>query len=419
MDSSETNSEYTLSRPIVEADGLSSHRHNDVQVVIPPIDIDTEVLLPSKRPFLTWTSIAISVYFVLLAVGMIGSGFKLAAGGQQGAEQLFAFATNPFMGLIVGTLATALIQSSSTVSSVIVGLVAGGLPVSLAIPMIMGANIGTTITNTIVSLGHTSEKAEFKRAFSAATVHDFFNVIAVALFLPLEMAFGLLEKLSASLVSLFHMDASMSMDNLNFIHPITQPVVALVKQSLAFAPHKASGILMTIAGIGLIFLSISWIGKLLKQVMVGRAKRILHGAIGRGPISGIASGTFVTVLVQSSSTTTSLMIPLAGAGIFNTRQIYPFTLGANIGTCITALLAATSVSGPMASMAIQIALVHLIFNLFAVFVIYGLPFLRHLPIHLADRLATLASEKKILAFSYIIGVFFGLPSLFVAVSQMF
>ncbi|VFN03455.1 MAG: solute carrier family 34 (sodium-dependent phosphate cotransporter) [Candidatus Kentron sp. G] len=96
---------------------------------------------------LTWVGIIVLIYCILLAVGMIGTGFKWAAGGREGAERLFAFATNPFMGLLIGIMATALVQSSSTITSVIVGLVAGGLPVSAAIPMVMGANIGTTVTN--------------------------------------------------------------------------------------------------------------------------------------------------------------------------------------------------------------------------------------------------------------------------------
>ena len=98
--------------------------------------------------------------------------------------------------MILGTLATALVQSSSTVTSVIVGMVAGGLPVSIAVPMIMGANMGTTITNTIVSLGMARQKDVFRRAFAAATVHDFFNLLAVAILLPLELMFGLLDRLS-------------------------------------------------------------------------------------------------------------------------------------------------------------------------------------------------------------------------------
>ncbi|MFP3345087.1 Na/Pi cotransporter family protein, partial [Halomonas sp. SIMBA_159] len=84
---------------------------------------------------------------------------------------------------------------------------------------------------------------------------------------------------------------------------------------------------------------------------------ILKSAIGRGPVHGIVSGSIVTILVQSSSTTTSLMVPLVGTGVLKVRDVYPFTLGANIGTCITALLAATAISGDHAVFALQIALV--------------------------------------------------------------
>ncbi len=130
-----------------------------------------------------WLSIVLLVYLVLVAVGTVSGGFKLASGGSEGAKEIFAFATNPIVALLLGALATALVQSSSTVTSVIVGLVAGGLPISIAIPMVMGANIGTTITNTLVSIGHIRSKEEFRRAFAASTVHDFFNLLAVAIFL--------------------------------------------------------------------------------------------------------------------------------------------------------------------------------------------------------------------------------------------
>lgn len=105
----------------------------------------------------------------------------------------------------------------------------------------------------------------------------------------------------------------------------------------------------------------------------------------------------MTVFVQSSSTTTSLVVPLAGAEIFGLKQIYLFMLVANIGTTITALLAATAVSGAMAEYAMQIALVHTLFNIQAVLVIFGLPFLRNLPILGAETLAALTAEKKIYA----------------------
>lgn len=358
-----------------------------------------------------WSAVIFLVYCMLVAVSTVSSGFKLFSGGASGAEQIFQFATNPFVALILGTLATALVQSSSTVTAVTVGLVAGGLPVSIAIPLIMGANMGTTITNTIVSIGYVREKEDFKRAFSAATVHDFFNLIAVAIFLPLELIFGLLEKLAAATAHLFVGSADISMKGLDFMKPLTKPGVNMISDLLSFMSGKMAAVAMVVAGVFIILFSVTFLGKVLKKVLVGRAKNILHSAIGKGPLTGISSGALVTVMVQSSSTTTSLMIPLAGSGMFTTRQIYPFTLGANIGTTITALLAATAISGAAAESALTIALVHFFFNFLAVMLIYGVPYLRELPLKAAERLAEVGTNNKFVAFGYVIGTFFILPGL--------
>ncbi|MBE9062341.1 Na/Pi cotransporter family protein, partial [cf. Phormidesmis sp. LEGE 11477] len=98
---------------------------------------------------------------------------------------------------------------------------------------------------------------------------------------------------------------------------------------------------------------------------------------------------------------------------------YPFTLGANIGTCITALLAATSVSGAEAVAALEIAIVHLLYNSLGVIVIYCIPFLCRLPIQCAETLAVVASEKKSIAFAYIIGVFFVIPGMLLGATALF
>lgn len=363
---------------------------------------------------LHWLLVIALVYLLICAVGMIGSGFKMATGDQ--ARELFAFASNPFAGLVVGIVATALIQSSSTVTSIIVGLVAGGLPVTLAVPMVMGANVGTSITNTIVSLGHVREKKEFSRAFSAATVHDFFNLFSVLIFLPLEMAFGILEKIGSAMAGVFTVEDA-SMGGFNFVKAATKPVVNTVKGFVEPFGDSVGGAVLIVVGIVLIFVSIHFVGKLLKTLMVGKARDIMHTAIGKGPLSGIFSGTLVTVLVQSSSTTTSLMVPLAGSGAFGLRQIYPFTLGANIGTCITALLAATAVSGNTEA-ALQIAFIHLTYNVLGVVVIFGLPFLRYLPVRAAEWLGDTAAENKIYALIYVLAVFFVLPGIALGVTSL-
>ncbi|NES43120.1 Na/Pi symporter [Moorena sp. SIO2C4] len=365
--------------------------------------------------FYKWVGILVLVYLLIVAVGIIGTGFRSATGEQ--AQELFEFATNPFAGLIVGTLATALIQSSSTVTSIIVGLVAGGLPVATAVPIVMGANIGTTITNTLVSLGHIQNKDEFKQAFAAATIHDFFNLISVVIFLPLEITTHFLEKISLFLTSLVVGEKSITLNNVNLIKFATAPVTDRINTFSNSLPEPFNGIALIVLGISLIFLSIFFIGKLLKTLMVGRANEMLHTAIGNGPMAGIASGTVVTVIVQSSSTTTSLMVPLAGTGLLSLQEIYPFTLGANIGTCITALLAATGITeNPIP--ALEIATVHLLYNTLAVVIIYSIPVLRQMPILGAETLAAVASERKYLAFVYIGSVFFVIPVLLLSLSKL-
>lgn len=371
------------------------------------ITVDLENNKKVGSPLL-WASLAFMLYLLLLSVTMVGSGFKMATGDQ--AKVLFEFASHPIAGLMIGLVATALIQSSSTVTSIIVGLVAGGLPVETAIPMIMGANIGTTVTNTIVSLAHIREKEEFKNAFASATIHDFFNILAVIIFLPLEIMFGIFEKISEWLVSFFISTGDMSIKSFNFIKPITKPVVKTIETQLSFLNSEVIGFSLIIGGIITIFIAITFMGKLMKKLMVGRAKEILKNAIGKGPLHGIFSGTLVTVLVQSSSTTTSLIIPLVGNKILKVKDIYPFTIGSNIGTCITALLAATAVTGEFAVFALQIALVHLSFNLAATIVIFGIPLLRNVPLNTSHWISDLAIKNRGVVFIYLISIFVVIPS---------
>lgn len=370
-----------------------------------------------RKTFLSWLAVLACIYVLIVAVGVISSGFRAAVGDE--AEQLFAFANNPFLGLVIGILSTALVQSSSTTTAIIVALVAGGLPVALAVPMIMGSNIGTSITNGIVSLGYISNKEEFKKAFAASTVLDLFNLLAVLIFFPLEILFRPLERLSGVFAGLFVGDADLSIDDFDLIGMITRPARNLIRSATGFLPEPFNGILQIIIGIALIFASVYFMGKLLKRLLVGRAKDVLHTALGRGPIAGILAGMFVTILVQSSSATTSLMVPLAGSGVFGLNVIYPFTLGANVGTTVTSLLAATSVTGERALPSLQIALVHLFFNVLGVLIIFGLPFLRPLPVLGAERLAAAASENKLVAFAYLIGVFFVIPFLLLGISLLF
>ena len=402
--------------------------------VTPPIDFaasepaaPTEGLLTrglnwlSRRPLTAWLGTLVFVYLLLIAVSALGSGFSALFGGAQAAKELFSFATNPFMGLLMGMLATAVIQSSSTTTSVIVALCAAGLPISTAIPMIMGANIGTSVTNTLVSLGHIGHKREFRRAFAAATVHDFFNILAVIIFLPTEMAFGWLERLSALLTGPLSGTGGFSLKSLNFIAPLTKPAEHTLHALFRIlpGPHWVAEGAYVLFGLLLIFAAIFLLGALLRRLLTGRAERIFRAAVGLNPLAAIGSGMLITVLVQSSSTTTSLVVPLAGAGLMRLKRVFPFTLGANIGTCVTALLASMAITGEGAVWGLQIALIHLLFNVVGVAIIFGLPLLRRIPLACAASLAKLACERRALAFLYIVGTFFLLPLLCLGIYRLF
>ena len=413
--------------------GDSLDRPTEVEDAVSAIEADASNEPTPKSPFeklglegkalawANWIAVVLGIYVLITAVSVVGSGFKIATGGQ--AEELFSFASNPLVALMIGLLATALIQSSTTVTSIIVGLCAGGLPMATAIPMLMGANIGTTLTSTLVSLGMVRDKESFRRAFGAASIHDFYNLLAVLIFLPLELMFGILERASSALAgSMSGSDggpvAAIFGGLGNAVTAVTDPLGDLIISAFSFLPGVWGGIALIIVGIGLILGVISFIGKLLKVVMVGQAKKVLHNAIGRGPISGITSGCLITVMVQSSSTTTALVVPLAGSGTFSLKQVYPFTLGANVGTTLTALIAAFAFSGPEAYFAMQAAMVHVLFNIFALLVIFGLPFLRWIPLWGATTLAKLGAENKLWVAGWVMGVFLVLPSILILITVL-
>lgn len=358
-----------------------------------------------------WVLVATLTYVLISSVAMIGVGLNSVSG--EYLDGLFEFATNPIMGLVVGILATALVQSSSTVSSIIVGLVAGGLPVESAIPMVIGADFGTTVTNTVISLAYVGKKQYFRRAFAAATVHDFFNLLAVSIFLPLELAFGIMEKTAGILSNLLVGGEKMSVGGIDFFSEMTIPFINFFKNLSQSEGDTFSGVVLIIMGIIFILMSILYMAQLLKKLMVGKSKKILYSAIGKKPLSSIISGMLVTILVRSSSTTTSLMIPLAGTGMLRLKQVYPFTLGSNIGTTITALLAAMAIAGDTAVYALQIAVVFLLYNVFSVILVYNVPALKRLPMVGAMSIAKIADKNKFVALFYVVGVFFGIPGLLI------
>lgn len=359
-----------------------------------------------------WVMILLLLYVLVCAVSLVGGGFKVATSAN--AKDLIYLADNPLLGLFVGILATSLIQSSSTVTSIVVGLVAGGLPVPVAVPLIMGANIGTSSTNTIVSFGHVRNYHEFKRAFAAATIHDLFNLLAVSILFPLEFFTHWLEKVSYAIANLFVGVESLSIKRFNLLKQATKPVTNFFKEVTSVLNHPLDGVVLVGIGVVLVFVSIYCMGILLKKLMKKNAKSIIKKTVGRNAFSSFLTGLGVTIAVQSSSTSTSLAIPFAGQDLVSLEELYPYTLGANIGTTVTALLASTAVLENQLA-ALTIAFVHLLFNCSGCILIYGVPFLRKLPYNGAKLLAEIAVNAKWKAVVYTLVVFFTIPGLMVMI----
>jgi solute carrier family 34 (sodium-dependent phosphate cotransporter) len=352
------------------------------------------------------------LYLFLVGVSLLEAGISGLSSDIQ--AELFSSVAHPLAGLCVGILATVLAQSSSVTTSSIVGLVGAGLlGIDEAVPMIMGANIGTTVTNTLASIGHLRRAQEFRLAFAAATVHDFFNVLAVAVLLPLELTTKVLSSAARSLTEVL-----IGGRGATFESPMKQAVklpsgwVEGLWESIGLG-GSALGVVLIISGFVAIFAALAYITKNMRSLVAGRVERSLNSFLSRGGgATAMLLGMVITISVQSSSITTSVMIPLAASGVVALRNVYPVTLGANVGTTVTALLASMATNRPEA---LTVALLHTLFNLAGIALFYPVPLLRDLPIRLARRSANLAAEHHSAVIGYIVVIFILIPALGVIV----
>jgi sodium-dependent phosphate cotransporter len=176
---------------------------------------------------------------------------------------------------------------------------------------------------------------------------------------------------------------------------------------------------MIVAGIVSVLAVIYALNVMLKKVMTGKARQVFNAAIGKNATYAVLSGLVVTLIVQSSTLTTVLIVPMAGAGIFTLSQVYPFTLGANIGTPITALMSATAISGEYQVVALQIAIIHFLYNGLGVALFAAVPLLWNLPVRSAQALADGARRSPWIVPAYILGVFFILPGIVFGAQSIF
>jgi len=424
------------------------------------------------------------LYLFICSLGFLGDAFKLLGG--KAAGDVFTsnvILNNPVSGLMIGLLGTVLLQSSSTSTSITVSMVASGiLPVRPAIPIIMGANIGTSVTNTIVAITQIGDKTQFRRAFAGATVHDMFNLLSVAIILPLELITGYLFHMTDAMVEAMDLKSGDKAYKKELLKKITKPFTNLFVQldkkvvtkwshgegqdlttmlkfwcdkpvktvvtlqnvtvgnmtSLQNVTSKvyskpceyifhdsgmsdtSVGVVMLIIALFILCTCLVLIVKLLHSLLKGKIASIIRNSLNSdfpkpfGFLTGyvaILIGAGMTILVQSSSIFTSAVTPLVGIGVISIDRMYPLTLGSNIGTTATSILAALASSSDKLAYALQISLCHLFFNISGIILFYPVPTLRKVPVKLARALGNTTAEFRWFAIAYLI-VCFGLIPLF-------
>jgi len=468
-------------------------------------DVVHPVQAQGKPPgFLSWRrwlpslvripSLMLLLYFFVCSLDFLSTAFRLVAGRAAGSIfQQNDLLSSPVVGLMIGVLFTVLVQSSSTCTSVIVSMVASGIiGVENAIPMIMGANIGTSLTNTLVSFTQVQSKEEFERAFSGATVHDCFNWLTVICLLTIETTTGYLYNLTWWITnsSMMQQNAAQNgtqsqVKTVSFIEAITKPLTSKIIQidksvlkcwalggcedarllkvwcegevennnSIAdivsdnstvdslgemqsadkcgfllnqeALTDTAIGIILLIASLVILSLCLILIVKVLHSLLQGAVANMIRTTINAdipyvpcltGYIA-IIMGAVLTFIVQSSSVFTSTLTPLVGVGLISVDRVYPLTLGSNLGTTTTALIASMAADPDMLKSSVQIALCHLFFNLHGILLFYPIPWMRW-PLVMCKVLGRTTAKYRWFAILYLIMMFFIMPATVLSLSML-
>jgi sodium-dependent phosphate cotransporter len=229
-------------------------------------------------------------------------------------------------------------------------------------------------------MGHVTRPAEFQRAFAASTVHDFFNVLAALTILPIEIFFHPVQKMAVFLEERFAEVGGLSMASP--LKALVGPPTEMLSESV---PHTVP---LAIIALGLLFFALQQMMRVMRGAILHRLETLFDRVLFRNDAASFTLGMVATASVQSSSATTSLIVPLAGTGVLSLRQIFPYTLGANIGTTVTAILASLATGSPAA---VTVAFAHLSFNILGILIYYPL---KAIPMWMANKAGKWASRSR-------------------------
>ncbi len=309
-----------------------------------------------------------------------------------------------FLAFFFGIIATAIVQSSSAITTLAVAMVAkGDLELGHAIPIVIGSNIGTTITPFIFSFVHSEKRGQFKRALAVAFSHNIFNVLTAILLIFFEFQFGFLSHISTWLGHITY--TSMGNNSLlpffkdGFLKPISVYIIRLIGISWITA----------IIGFTGMYLSIKGFVKFFTSKNLDQDSTIVNKYIFAQGYKTFFTGLISTAVVHSSSATISILQSFISSYKINTRKAFYFIVGANIGTTFTALLAGLFNK----ETALCLAFAHFLFNLIGALTFGLIPWLRNINIIVAEFLAEYFEKFRPYLIIYISFLFFIIPLLLI------
>ncbi len=374
-------------------------------------------------------SLFLSVFFFISGLEGVKSGFKLIfAEWQVSILGMVTSETAAVTGLALGILGTALVQSSSAVVATTMvsmsGMVTGGLPLESAIkfgvPMVLGANIGTTVTNTIVAFGieRGMTMEEFKETIPGVIVDDVYEALTITIFFALELTFGLISKIVLRLgefytnvLKLESFFASFEDSLIDVI--VKKPIISPIKEIMVnLLGDRAGGILLFIVWFIVIIFSMNMITKNLETMIELEWENRVKAAF-NNPVRGFFTGFAVTFLVGSSSIGSSLVIPFLATKVVDLKTAYPYLVGTNVATAVDLSQIYGYMAGGVTGMILGSA--HVLLNLMAM-TLWLISPLRFVPVAIAEWLGAKITENQNVAFAllaWVVGVFFVVPILII------
>ncbi|CAI5455217.1 unnamed protein product [Caenorhabditis angaria] len=383
----------------------------------------------------------------------------LASRGLGKAIQESPLINDPISAVVVGMIATVVLQSATTTTNILVTMVAANMiTVHDAIPVMIGSELGSSLVNAMVSLAYSGKPEQFRRAFSAAILGDVFNVCGLFVIFPMEMVSGLIEHVSWWIVDPLISEQGLSFKTLELLtDPVNQLIIqvnepellnATIRPEMFMANHSFiqrcvftngsriyncpyhhlfSSTTLTDKTIGWIILIISLfflvfclvaIVYLIQKLLEGHAANYIRTLLSKQcpgmwkPCTGylvLLVGLVVTILIQSNSIFASSLTPLVGSGVVTLEQMYPLVLGSNIGTTFSGVLAAFSTDPSRFEKALHMAMCQVIYNIIGTCLFYIVPCTRKYPIILAEKLGTLTDRYRWFIVVFIMSFFIVIP----------